>query len=215
MVANAVVTARWWSLLMYIDLGIAMAVGAARCPTCGGRLDAGHYWRKVWGPVDAAAPLALLRWSWCCSREGCRKRVTPPSVRFWGRLGYAGAVVLALAGEKPNTKAGEDLRRLVGCARRTWARWRARFTGLWATPIGRVITGWMRLDGEQRESVAQVLSQWPGSWPYQAARWQVLIHPLTGGTNWEKVSEKLGPLDPQRMDFAFPMAELKDVHRSM
>jgi len=30
--------------------------------------------------------------SFCCDRDGCRKRVTPPSVRFLGRKVYLGAV---------------------------------------------------------------------------------------------------------------------------
>jgi hypothetical protein len=34
------------------------------------------------------------RFSLCCGREGCRRRATPPSVRFLGRRVYVGAVVI-------------------------------------------------------------------------------------------------------------------------
>ena len=33
------------------------------------------------------------RLSYCCEREGCRKRCTPPSVRFLGRKVYLGGVI--------------------------------------------------------------------------------------------------------------------------
>ena len=35
--------------------------------------------------------------SFCCDREGCRKRVTPPSVRFLGRKVYLHAVIILVA----------------------------------------------------------------------------------------------------------------------
>lgn len=34
------------------------------------------------------------RLSFCCEREGCRRRVTPESVRFLGRRVFLGAVVV-------------------------------------------------------------------------------------------------------------------------
>ena len=37
-----------------------------------------------------------LRLSFCCDREGCRKRVTPPSVRFLGRKVYLAAVMILI-----------------------------------------------------------------------------------------------------------------------
>lgn len=214
MMPDAVISARWWSLLVLIDTGIALSVKRARCPCCGGRLDSGHYARKVRGLADGQGSDAELRWSWCCSRDGCRKRVTPPSVRFWSRLVYAGAVVLALAGELPKTPSGERLRSLIGCARQTWTRWRLRLAGLWETATGRMIAGWLTLSAQHRSCVSEVLSLWPGSWPFQAARWQLLIHPLTGGTNWEKPVRPHGPLDTQKMDVASPLAALEAVPRS-
>ena len=37
------------------------------------------------------------RHSFCCGREGCRKRHTPSSVRFLGRRVYVGVVVVVAA----------------------------------------------------------------------------------------------------------------------
>ena len=37
------------------------------------------------------------RFSFCCSRDGCRKRKTPPSLRFLGRKVYVAAMVVLIA----------------------------------------------------------------------------------------------------------------------
>ena len=38
-----------------------------------------------------------IRLSFCCDRDGCRKRTTPPSVRFLGRKVYLGAIVILIS----------------------------------------------------------------------------------------------------------------------
>jgi hypothetical protein len=67
-----------------------------------------------------------LRHSFCCGREGCRKRHTPPSVRFLGRRVYVGVVVVLMAalchGLTP--ARAELLREKLGIDRRTLERWR-------------------------------------------------------------------------------------------
>jgi hypothetical protein len=82
--------------LLEWDVAIAERVRAAGCPRCRARLDSAHYWRKPrFGEVCSEPdPDWSLRLSLCCSREGCRRRVTPPSVRFLGRRVYPEAVVL-------------------------------------------------------------------------------------------------------------------------
>jgi hypothetical protein len=42
-------------------------------------------------------PAYERRLSFCCSREGCRRRVTPPSVRFFGRRLFPGALVVLVS----------------------------------------------------------------------------------------------------------------------
>jgi hypothetical protein len=212
--SDGLISGVWWLLLSSIDSAIALAVQALGCTHCQSRLDAAHFDRKVGGVASAADGASQhMRLSWCCSREGCRRRVTPPSVRFWGRLGYAGAVVLAMAAEAPKTASGEELRRRVGCSRQSWARWRSRFAGLWQTGTGRAIAGWMP-SGDGQRSVSAVLSLWPGEWPHRAARWQLLIHPLTGGPGWENAGLRLGPLGTQRMGLGASLAALMVVARS-
>ena len=89
--------ARVWDFLTQVDAAEAQACRAAGCPRCGGALHSASYPRK---PHGLAAGLRddVRRFSLCCSV--CRRRVKPPSVRFFGRRFYVGAlfvVVSALA----------------------------------------------------------------------------------------------------------------------
>lgn len=92
--------ANFWSLLTRIDEAICEAVRRAGCGRCGGRLDRSDYSRKPRGGALVAASEMdgdPHRLSLCCDRRGCRRRSTPPSVRFFGRRVYVGAVFLLAA----------------------------------------------------------------------------------------------------------------------
>ncbi|HRZ54915.1 MAG TPA: hypothetical protein P5525_05600 [Candidatus Paceibacterota bacterium] len=52
-------------------------------------------------PGVAGGPRWQVRFSLCCGKEGCRRRNTPPSVRFLGRWVYAGLVVILVAAMTP------------------------------------------------------------------------------------------------------------------
>ena len=85
----------FFGLLVELDEAVTRRVAAERCPACKGPLHRGDYDRKPRGALIALAGEAFARrFSLCCGREGCRKRATPPSVRFLGRRVYLGAVVL-------------------------------------------------------------------------------------------------------------------------
>lgn len=77
------------------DRRLAWLVQAEGCQRCGGPLHQGNYRRKPRGAKMAEASEGFgLRYSLCCGREGCRRRVLPPSLRFLGRRVYVEAVVL-------------------------------------------------------------------------------------------------------------------------
>lgn len=111
-------------LLPRIDADLAAKAQAAGCPACGGRLDAANYPRKPRG-ADGLGDGYELRASFCCAVDGCRRRRTPPSVRFLGRKVYVGAVVvLASALVRGPTKTSvTKLSAALGITRRTLARW--------------------------------------------------------------------------------------------
>ena len=120
------------------------------CP-CGGRLHSANYRRKPRGGGDQLPEDYGYRLSFCCDREGCRKRATPPSVRFLGRKVYLfGVVVILVAAMRqgPSPQRVRELSRLFGADRRTIARWqvfwRERF------PQTAVLEGGSRSPGADR-----------------------------------------------------------------
>ena len=64
--------------------------------------------------------------SFCCDQDGCRKRHTPPSVRFLGRRVYWGVVVVLVsaAAHGITPERMRVLREALGIDRRTLERWR-------------------------------------------------------------------------------------------
>jgi hypothetical protein len=113
---------RLFKLLEKTDSDLAEAAKAQGCEHCGGKLHRGDFERKPRG-----GPQWDSRHSFCCEEEDCRKRKTPPSVRFLGRKVYAGLVVVLVSamlhGLKP--KRVEVLREALGIDKRTLKRWRA------------------------------------------------------------------------------------------
>ena len=112
-------------MLPRIDDDLAAKTHEAGCPYCGGRLDVADYPRVPRGAEGLDASWDFRR-SFCCAVEGCRRRSTPPSVRFLGRKVYVGAVVvLATALQHgPSKKSVTALSSLLGVTRRTLVRWR-------------------------------------------------------------------------------------------
>jgi hypothetical protein len=138
--------ATFWALLFSIDRDLARIAREKGCG-CGGRLHSADYPRKPRGSGEDLAELACVRLSFCCDRDGCRKRVTPPSVRFLGRKVYLGAVVVLVSAlrQGPTPHRVRELSKLFGADRRTIARWQ----GYWRdhfpqTPFWKVARGRLR-----------------------------------------------------------------------
>ena len=92
-----VLDAKWLAALAEIDAAAAEKVRASGCVHCGAALDRADYPRKARGELGEAASAYEKRLSFCCRRQGCRKRATPPSLRFLGRKVYIAAVVVAVS----------------------------------------------------------------------------------------------------------------------
>lgn len=83
------------------DVKVAEEVRKGPCQGCGRRmLHVSNYPRKPRGPKECEG--WIKRYSFCCGGEDCRKRTTPPSVRFCGGRVYALLVVLLVAGGREN-----------------------------------------------------------------------------------------------------------------
>ena len=115
-----------YPFLAAVDADLAQEARDGDCLRCGGRLHSANYPRKPrGGPADLGEECST-RCSFCCAEEGCRRRLTPPSVRFLGRRVYLGAVVVLVSamlhGSTPPRAA--RLHELFGVSPRTRARWR-------------------------------------------------------------------------------------------
>lgn len=116
--------AKWQVTVTAMDLQLAEERKSKGCPYCGGKLHSARFPRLLCGE-SGDAPISVHRHSFCC--ETCRKRVTPPSVRFFGRRRYAMTSMLLISVLQPGKakKAQHDkLRSLLGISKRTLARWR-------------------------------------------------------------------------------------------
>lgn len=111
--------------LFLVDVEVAATVRAGGCRHCGGALHAAHYARKPRGLPRCGPSWLRKRHSFCCAREGCRRRTTPPSTRFLGRrVWIAPWVVWVGLWSEVRAAGAERLRSRARLARRTWTRWR-------------------------------------------------------------------------------------------
>jgi hypothetical protein len=117
---------RLYELLLRLDQDLACSTQAGGCGRCGGRLDRADYARKPRGLPPELGAEHTVRLSLCCAVEGCRRRTTPPSVRFLGRRVYVGAALVAITALRAGAQRAEvrELRAWLGLSARTLARWR-------------------------------------------------------------------------------------------
>lgn len=83
--------------LLDLDLKTTAHVRAGHCCHCGGPLNRADFSRKPRGVPQGLEKEFSKRLSLCCGAEGCRKRTTPPSVRFLGRRVYIGVTLVLLS----------------------------------------------------------------------------------------------------------------------
>jgi hypothetical protein len=120
--------------LTAIDAAIVDRAAKEPCRDCGGPLHRGDYPRKPRGGLLAVAAEAFgRRFSLCCGREGCRHRVTPPSVRFLGRRVYVGAVVILVSAVALAVATANAVTRTTGVPARTTRRWLRWWRGPFTT----------------------------------------------------------------------------------
>lgn len=115
----------WEDVLSRIDHDFAEEARSSGCLYCGSTLHSARYRRKPRCQQELG-PGSSWRLSFCCSREGCRRRRTPPSVRFLSRRVYPMITVL-LAMALTQGVTGSRFRKIasiLGIDKRTLGRWR-------------------------------------------------------------------------------------------
>jgi len=116
-----------FKLLERIDADLAAEARQEGCLHCEeGTLHRGDYKRQPRGGPANVMDRWNRRYSFCCSADGCRKRKTPPSVRFLGRKVYVGVVVVLVTAmmHGPNGRRVAQLHDALGIDKRTLKRWR-------------------------------------------------------------------------------------------
>ena len=116
---------RLYAVLLQIDKDLAAETREKGCPHCGGVLHSACYPRKLKKSCVPPDGEEIVRFSFCCSADGCRRRITSPSVRFLGRKRYLSVVVVLLGTmcHRLIQRRAEELEKLVGVSRRTLSRW--------------------------------------------------------------------------------------------
>ena len=119
--------AKFHEQLLVFDRDLSATARAAGCRECGGTLHSAPFARKPRGGPAGLGREYGQRFSFCCAVDGCRKRATPPSLRFLGRKVYLATVVTLISVMLHGATAArlERLSGVPGIDRRTVARWRA------------------------------------------------------------------------------------------
>jgi hypothetical protein len=146
-------TARFWRFLFTIDQDLANATRKNGC-SCGGRLHSADYLRRPRPDPDRLPDVLRIRLSFCCDRDGCRKRATPPSVRFLGRKVYLGAIVILVSAMRqgPSPRRVRELSTRFGVDRCTIARWQV----LWREHFPQ--TAFWKIEGARFKATVEIIS---------------------------------------------------------
>jgi len=114
-----------YPILLDLDREAARQARKEGCLTCNGNLHQANFPRKPRGGPVAEDPEYCLRLSFCCARQGCRRRRTPASVLFLGRKVYFAAVIVLVSclRERPTQARLERLEKLTKINVRTMKRW--------------------------------------------------------------------------------------------
>jgi hypothetical protein len=145
---------RLYAFLMDVDRDLASQARQSGCRFCGAALHSACYLRKPRGlpaGIDPG-PAYPIRFSFCCSAEGCRRRHTPPSVRFLGPKVYLGVMVVLLTAMRqgPTPRSARTLGAIFGADRRTLGRWR-----VWWQTVFPKTGSWRRMKARFLPPVAE------------------------------------------------------------
>ena len=171
-----------YGLLLRLDQELARTAREQGCGRCGGRLDRADYARKPRGLPPELGAEHVVRLSFCCAAAGCRRRTTPPSVRFLGRRVYVGAAVLGITALGVGARRAEvrALRTWLGLSARTLARWRRWWCAEFAaSAFWRGARGQLRTPVAVRALPGALLSRFAGDLQAQLIAGLRFLAPIT------------------------------------
>ena len=145
MILESIRNVKLYQLLFFIDTDLAEQKRGNSCPFCGAPLHTSNYLRKPRGGPGNIPEAFSIRHSLCCSAENCRRRVLPPSLRFWDRKVYWGIVILVtvvLRQQRTQGLSAGKIVQLLGISRHTLKRWIHYFTKIFPAS-----DRWKRISG--------------------------------------------------------------------
>lgn len=183
MYRNLLTESSLYPILRALDEKIAEEAREHGC-SCGGPLHQACYPRKPRGaPPEVDSDRAYdRRWSFCCAVEGCRRRMTPPSVLFLGRKVYFGAVVVLVSvlRQGPSPTRLSRVKQLVGVSARTVKRWRQWWLSSFAeSDVWRTARGRLRVPADASRLPLSLLEVFGGAPMQQLVSLLRFVSPLT------------------------------------
>ncbi len=126
MYQNFLYNSTFYALLGAIDQEFTNKAKQEGCPHCGGKLNTANYSRSPLGVPAQFRSMFDKRYSLCC--DTCRRRVTPPSVRFFGRRWFPAPLLLLISilTKGASGRRCKQIKRHFGIvvSQSTWRRWR-------------------------------------------------------------------------------------------
>jgi hypothetical protein len=176
--------ARFHELLLDFDQDIAIAARQERCLLCRSAVHSARYRRKPRGGPAGLGEEHDWRFSFCCALDGCRKRKTPPSLRFLGRKVYLATMVVLIAIMREGATAARmrQLYELLGVNRRTVERWRAWWCNTFtASPFWQIGRATFMPPVDQDRLPVSLIERFTGSGGERLVALLRFIAPITGG----------------------------------
>jgi hypothetical protein len=176
--------ARFHEQLLVFDRDLSAAARAGGCGRCGGALHAAPFGRKPRGVPPGLGDEYRRRFSFCCAVDGCRTRLTPPSLRFLGRKVWLATVVTLVTALQHGVTAvrARRLSAELGVDRRTLTRWRQWWLATFAGPFRPVALAAFLPPLDLAGVPAALLDRFAGDAARRLVGVLRLLAPLTGGT---------------------------------
>ena len=183
MYATLLGDATFHELLLVFDQDIALGARRSRCLLCRSVVHSAWYRRKPRGRLCHLSEEHDWRFSFCCARDGCRKRKTPPSLRFLGRKVYVAAMVvlIAIMQEGATATRMRQLTELIGVNRRTVERWREWWRNIFtASPFWQIARAAFMPPVDQDRMPTALIERFAGDIADRLIALLRFIGPITG-----------------------------------
>ena len=142
MLSDLLKNSKFFFQLFNIDRHTAEECKKKRCPYCGGPLHYANYARKPRGELVDLPEEYRVKFSLCCGREGCRRRITPSSCRFMGRKVYWYCAILIIMTLRHNGFSIYNLCKKFKISHKTINRWIAFYQNTFPS-----LPQWQRIRG--------------------------------------------------------------------